>query len=65
MSAMKWMIKHPNMGFLTPEDLPYNEILKDCYKYLGRIYSDEIPIKTPTELKVANFRVNKKASTLD
>lgn len=65
MSAMKWMIKNPNKGFITPEDLPYNEILKDCYKYLGRIYSDEIPIEPPEKLTVADFKVHKKGSALD
>lgn len=65
MSAMKWMIKNPNKGFLTPEDLPYNKILKDCYKYLGRIYSDKIYIDAPDSLRTENFKVHKKGSSLD
>jgi homospermidine synthase len=39
LSAMKWMIAHPDRGFITPEDLPYAQILRDCAPYLGRVYS--------------------------
>lgn len=67
MSAMKWMLKNPNRGFLTPEDLPYKEILNDCYKYLGRIYSDKIPesVPKPNGLTISSFHVKGKGSALD
>ena len=38
-SALKWLLVHPTNGFMTPEDLPYDEILRDALPYLGRIYS--------------------------
>jgi len=42
---------------------PYNEILNDCYRYLGRIYSDKIPlVSKPNGLTMNSFHVNGKRS---
>jgi homospermidine synthase len=43
LSAMKWMLANPNRGFITPENLPYTQILRDCDPYLGRVCSGPIP----------------------
>jgi homospermidine synthase len=69
-SAMKWMLRHSNKGFITPENLPYRQVLRDSVKYLGKIHSEPIPhhidmkIKN-TQLGLSNFLTNKNASMLD
>lgn len=35
LSALKWIIKHPQQGLCMPDDLPYDEILHHAQQYLG------------------------------
>jgi len=59
-SAIKWMLVNPSVGFITPEDLPYSQILKDCEPYLGRIYSGFIPNSFyPYSLRLNSFTTAK------
>jgi len=47
-SAIMWIIKNPQKGICTPEDLPYKEILDYAKPYLGNyisIPSDWTPLK--------------------
>jgi len=38
-SAIQWMIKNPKKGVCVPDDLPHNEILEQCYPWLGPFVS--------------------------
>jgi homospermidine synthase len=38
-SAMKWIARHEKEGYIEPEDLDYNVILKNAKPYLGKFYS--------------------------
>ena len=69
-SAIKWMLKNSNEGFITPENLPYKEILKNSTKYLGKIHSAQIPDHIDDKIKkgdmtIKRFLTNKDPSDLD
>jgi len=56
LSALKWMMANPNKGFITPEDLPYRQILDDCTPYLGRVLSASMPgCPQPASLRSGAF----------
>jgi homospermidine synthase len=60
LSALKWMLANPSRGFLTPEDLPYRQILDDCAPYLGRVLSTQVPADRcpqPASLQYKAFEV--------
>ena len=40
MAATLWAIRNPHCGVCFPEDLPYDEILRDARPYLGRVVSE-------------------------
>jgi homospermidine synthase len=40
-SAVRYMLKHPNEGFCLPDDIDEREILKVAKPYLGRFVSDQ------------------------
>ena len=42
LSAILYMIQHPNEGLCRPDDLPYKEILKIATPYLGKIISEPV-----------------------
>jgi homospermidine synthase len=47
-SALLWMMQHPNEGVLTPEALPHEDILRVAKPYLGQFIStrsDWTPLK--------------------
>jgi homospermidine synthase len=52
LSTIKWILKHKTSEkLLSPEDLPYSTIIKDCEKYLGEILFTPIKYnKLPTIL---------------
>jgi len=54
-AALKWMLAHPAAGLITPEDLPYAEILRDCEPYLGRVLSGPVPVARPSSLRLEAF----------
>ncbi len=39
-SAVLWMIEHPNKGICVPDDLPHREILHTAKSYLGNFISE-------------------------
>lgn len=45
LSAIHWMLKNKNKGLVYPESIPYREILKHSFPYLGRIFCDFVPYK--------------------
>jgi homospermidine synthase len=56
LAAAKWMLAHPDRGFITPEDLPYAQILRDCEPYLGRVLSGPAPVgRRPAPYRLENF----------
>jgi homospermidine synthase len=57
LAAMKWMLAHPSQGFITPEDLPYREVLQDCIPFLGRVESMpvRVPGGVPPSLRLGTF----------
>lgn len=68
LSAFRWMLKHSNHGFITPENLPYKQVLKHSVKYLGKIHSAPIPEHIDLkkgDLTLKQFLTNESASNLD
>lgn len=60
LSAIIWMIKNPEKGICIPDELPYEEILRDCFPYLGPFVSKEFDWD-PLKNRVDFFeRFNKK-----
>jgi homospermidine synthase len=71
LGAIVWSIKHPKMGYVEPEDLPYDEVLAVAKPYLGpmkSIQSDWTPLEDRNVLyrkpldkdhpwRFANFKV--------
>lgn len=48
LAAISWMVANPNKGLCVPDDLPYEEILKDAKPYLGpcpSLHADWTPLK--------------------
>lgn len=48
MAGMVWAIRHPAMGVVDPDELPFDEMIALCRPYLGEIvgvYSDWTPLK--------------------
>jgi homospermidine synthase len=41
-SALRWLLANPSRGFLTPEDLPFADVLRDAVPFLGRIFSGPV-----------------------
>jgi len=41
-SAVQWMIKNPNKGVCVPDDLPHEEILEQCWPWLGPCISKPV-----------------------
>lgn len=39
LGAMVWMLKNPTMGYLEPEDLPFDQVLEIALPYLGPMKS--------------------------
>ena len=59
-SALVYMINHPNEGFCVPDDLNYKEILKVAKPYLGEFISvpvDWTPLDYASELADFNEKV--------
>ncbi|MDD5680692.1 MAG: saccharopine dehydrogenase C-terminal domain-containing protein [Candidatus Omnitrophica bacterium] len=56
-SAAMWMIENPNKGLCTPDDLPYDYVLKIAKPYLGRVVSEPYDW-TPFKNYKAFFREN-------
>jgi homospermidine synthase len=47
MAGVVWAMRHPAMGIVEPEDLPFEEILAMCQPYLGNkvgVYTDWTPL---------------------
>ena len=47
LGAIVWAIKNPNMGYVEPEDLPFDEVLSVAFRYLGpmaSVQSDWTPL---------------------
>jgi len=42
LAAVQWMIKNPRKGVCVPDDLPYNEILDQCWPWLGPCISKPV-----------------------
>lgn len=42
LAALKWIIKNPDQGVCVPDDLPYDEILRDAKPYLGPFVSEAV-----------------------
>lgn len=42
LAALKWIIRNPRAGINVPDDLPYDEILKDAKPYLGPFVSQPV-----------------------
>jgi len=38
-AGMQWMIQNPKKGVCVPDDLPHEEILTECFPYLGPFIS--------------------------
>jgi len=56
-SAVAWMIEHPNEGVCVPDDLPWEAVLGSARKYLGTLHSgpaDWDPVSSRRDL-FANF----------
>ena len=56
-SAVAWMIDHPNEGVCVPDDLPWETVLGTARKYLGTLHSgpaDWDPVSSRRDL-FANF----------
>ncbi|WP_454780714.1 saccharopine dehydrogenase C-terminal domain-containing protein [Legionella sp. WA2022007384] len=52
-SGIIWAIQHPNEGLVEPDELPYDEILKNAVPYLGKVqghYSKWSPLNNRKEL---------------
>lgn len=69
LSATMWMIKNPNQGVCTPDQLPYEEIIANAKAYLGPFVSQPVdwtPMKNRRDL-FAHFNSgqNKKVSEED
>jgi len=41
-SAVQWMIKNPTQGVCVPDDLPHEEILEQCWPWLGPCVSKPV-----------------------
>jgi len=41
-SAVQWMIKNPRQGVCVPDDLPHEEILEQCWPWLGPCISKPV-----------------------
>jgi len=41
-SAVQWMIKNPTKGVCVPDDLPHEEILEQCWPWLGPCISKPV-----------------------
>jgi len=41
-SAVQWMIKNPRKGVCVPDDLPHEEILEQCWPWLGPCVSKPV-----------------------
>jgi homospermidine synthase len=41
-SAVQWMIKNPQQGVCVPDDLPHEEILEQCWPWLGPCLSKPV-----------------------
>jgi len=41
-AAVQWMIKNPKKGVCVPDDLPYDEILEQCWPWLGPCISKPV-----------------------
>ncbi len=41
LTALKWMIKNPKLGFITPEDVPL-KVLEECEPFLGKIICEKL-----------------------
>jgi homospermidine synthase len=39
LGALAWMVEHPNQGYVEPESIPYDKVLKYAFPYLGPISS--------------------------
>lgn len=40
--AIEWMLKNPNRGIITAEEIPYKYVLEKCIPYWGNYYCKEI-----------------------
>jgi len=41
-SAVQWIIKNPQQGVCVPDDLPHEEILEQCWPWLGPCVSKPV-----------------------
>jgi homospermidine synthase len=55
LGALVWMLRNPDRGYLEPEDLPFDEVLRVARPYLGPIASVQSDWK-PTEDRSTLFR---------
>jgi len=51
-AALRWMLKNPRESVCFPEDLPYEQILKESASHLGVVFSGFVPY-SPSTLKLA------------
>ena len=56
-SAVMWMIEHPNKGFCLPDDLPHEFVLDIAKPYLGT-FSSEPSDWTPLKNRAVYFKEN-------
>ncbi|MDD1672520.1 MAG: saccharopine dehydrogenase NADP-binding domain-containing protein [Methanomicrobiales archaeon] len=56
-SAVMWMIEHPQKGFCLPDDLPHEFVLNIAKPYLGEFYSGPSDW-TPLKNRVVYFKEN-------
>lgn len=55
-ATLKWILKNNREGFMTPEQLPWQTILKWCRPFLGKIICKRVPAKFGTsDLTLASF----------
>lgn len=58
-ASLRYMQSNKNLGFITPECLPYEQILSDSIPYLGKTCSVPVHIpRIPTPIQFDSFRVS-------
>ncbi|MES2353405.1 MAG: saccharopine dehydrogenase C-terminal domain-containing protein [Pseudomonadota bacterium] len=48
MAGVIWAMRNPTCGIVEPDEIPYDEVLRLCHPYLGKVvgvYSDWTPLK--------------------
>jgi homospermidine synthase len=55
-STLRWLLKNKSLGFMTPESVPWKEILSTCKKFLGSIVCKEVKANLQSaDLSLSSF----------